>query len=691
MTRRNIHRQVLTCRRARYVVAVSTLMLTVAGISSYISVIYSNGSANVFEVVSVPLFALLFGWIAFSFSIATLGFVCRLQTKCSVQESSETNSSAVSRDVDDATCEPRTAILMPIYNESPESVFAGIRAMVRSLEDSKSNKQFDFYILSDTTKHDIWLREECAWDELLRETEGRVNVFYRHRPKNSARKAGNIADFVTRWGSDYAYMIVLDADSLVAADTMMEMVSRMDSDPQLGILQAPPLPVGRKSLFARLQQFSAYAYGPVFVQGFAQWSGSEGNYWGHNAIIRVDAFRSHCALPVLSGKAPLGGEILSHDFVEAALMLRAGWKVELAVDLDGSYEECPTTIADYAQRDQRWCQGNLQHAKLLVADNFRMFSRIHFGSGIMSYVASPIWVAFTALCLSGMLLDRSQADDTVTQTRIQLPIALYLFAVSMGLLLLPKFWATILQSIRLFTKSEKYSIRCLDLFRLWMSVLMEVVASVLLSPIMAVYHTRFVLAAFAGKSIQWSAQQRGEHGVTWSDAIRQCGRLTVGASFVTVILWYFTPDLILWFSPLLIGALMSIPISVAMGSRGVGLRAKRLGVFMTPEESSPSSLCIHHGNALRESQMSDDNSDSNQQGEKDLFHSVIHEPKSYVLHNRIQRASESDVPLPTSQSKAIEAAFVDGGADRIPIESRTALLNDLQTLKSLHLQAQLGS
>jgi len=83
----------------------------------------------------------------------------------------------------------------------------------------------------------------------------------------------------------------------------------------------------------------------------------------------------------LPGAAPLGGEVLSHDFVEAALMRRAGYKVLLAQELDGSYEECPPTLIAYAQRDQRWCQGNMQHIRLVFSTGMRAVSRLHFGMG----------------------------------------------------------------------------------------------------------------------------------------------------------------------------------------------------------------------------------------------------------------------------------------------------------------------
>ena len=66
-------------------------------------------------------------------------------------------------------------------------------------------------------------------------------------------------------------------------------------------------------------------------------------------------------LPELTGRKPFGGHVLSHDFVEAALMRRGGYAVYMLPQLAGSYEETPPSLIDLATRDRRWAQGNLQH------------------------------------------------------------------------------------------------------------------------------------------------------------------------------------------------------------------------------------------------------------------------------------------------------------------------------------------
>lgn len=665
-------------RLTRWAIVAWTFIATGAGTWHYAAVVAGGSGMNWLEWLSIPPFALLFGWIAFSFGLATRGWLKTTQTPT---QTSTLDQKPLSK----------TAVLMPVYNESPGRVFAGIAAMIDSLAAAGDTDTYDFFVLSDTTDHEVWLQEERAWSQ-RREAHPEARIFYRHRPKNVARKAGNIADFCTRWGGDYPLMIVLDADSLVDGRTMIEMTRRMDADDRLGILQVPPVPIGRHSLFARIQQFSAAAYGRIFVNGFAAWAGSDGNYWGHNAILRVEPFLNHCDLPLLPGRAPLGGEILSHDFVEAALMLRNGWKVELATDLGGSYEECPPTLADYAVRDQRWCQGNLQHARLVISEGFHPLSRLHFSSGVMAYAASPIWIAFTLLCIAGTVVDRGgwktvidNADSPMADFPIaDFPIAdspaggaLALFVVSMAMLLLPKVFALIA-----ITCDRSLRAQFGGTLRLWASGWTEIVLSIALSPIMALFHSRFVLTSIAGKSVKWSAQQRDELGVSWGEAARQFGFFTLVGCIGGALIAALAPSLAVWFAPMLIGLVLAIPLAVAMGSVRLGKTLARLGLLVIPEETSPPEIAIHQSRVLAEFQL------ESLIERPSLFETVIHDPAFHLLHTHIQSQTGSDTPLTVHQSKAIEAAFAAGGPDGIPIEIRSALLGDLKTLQALHLESQ---
>jgi membrane glycosyltransferase len=341
--------------------------------------VVSVGGVTLLEWVLLILFLLNFSWIALAFSSSIVGFVSLLMNDFGAMKLPK-------------SLRERTAIIMPIYNEAPSRVFGAMEAMILDVQKTGLIQHFDFFLLSDTTNMDVWVAEERAFLAIRETLPAGVNLYYRRRLKNTARKAGNIADFVTRWGGAYAHMVVLDADSVMTGQSIVGLASLMESDPDAGIIQTLPLIINRNTLFARVQQFAARIYGPVIAEGLRLWMGRDGNYWGHNAIIRTKAFADYAGMPDLKGKPPFGGHIMSHDFVEAALIRRAGYAVYMVPGLVGSYEESPPSLIDLAARDRRWCQGNLQHSRIIGAKGFHWATRQHFATGIMSYLASPFWL-----------------------------------------------------------------------------------------------------------------------------------------------------------------------------------------------------------------------------------------------------------------------------------------------------------
>ena len=371
-------------RRRRVVVFGLMILSTLVATLKWMTVIPSDSSIFT-QLLMVILFMLTFAWIALFFWSSILGFFELWRKR---------NVPGIHWVDDDTKLSTRTAILMPVYNESPTNVFANLLAMAEDLKKTGQEKAFDIFVLSDTTNPKVWVEEEKIWLEARQLMSPNINLYYRRRAKNIARKSGNIEDFCNKWGAKYDFMIVLDADSLLSGKTMLTMAQLMEANPETGIIQAPPMCINRNSLFARIQQFAGKVYGPIVSAGLAYWQVGDSNYWGHNAIIRVKAFMECCKLPVLSGRAPFGGHILSHDFVEAALIRRGGWSAWLLPELKGSFEECPPTMIDFAIRDRRWCQGNMQHIKVLISKGLHPVSRVHFTIGIMSYLSSPIWLCF---------------------------------------------------------------------------------------------------------------------------------------------------------------------------------------------------------------------------------------------------------------------------------------------------------
>jgi len=576
-----IDRLSLVARRRRALFFGMTFFSAMLAGALMFDIVKANGLTGL-ETAGLVLFISLFTWIAGAFWTAVAGFVIQMRGRDPhVIHSDEANS---------VVLHGRTALVMPVYNEEPSRVLAGIEAIWRSLGKQADKGAFDFFILSDTRKPEIAELEEKGWSYLVSRLDAAGRIFYRRRPKNTHRKAGNIEDFVRNWGGAYDYMLVLDADSIMTGHAIVTLAKLMDVHPDAGIMQSLPTPAGRDSLFARLVQFAARLNGLMLSSGLAFWQLGEANYWGHNAIIRLRAFAEHCALPILPGKPPLGGEILSHDFVEAAFMRRAGFKVWMVPDLEGSYEEVPSNIIDYAARDRRWAQGNLQHFGVMPMRGLHWLSRIHMLTGILAYATSPIWLLVLVLSSVVTCLEAIQGHQYFEPGAYTLFPAwpesrdgeiASLLGVTILVLLLPKVLGfTLALSNRVTRKAFGGAPR------LALSMLIEQVFSMLLAPSMMIYHSMFVISTLAGIPVVWNAQERGDRGITFTESfLRHKWHVVLGLVWGAIILT-FAPSFIYWMLPVLIGLLLSAPLAVWTSRAGAGRRLRAWGLLLTPEESN---------------------------------------------------------------------------------------------------------
>ncbi|QSX35617.1 glucans biosynthesis glucosyltransferase MdoH [Shewanella sedimentimangrovi] len=566
-------RGVRSLARRRVLVVGSAIALSAFAIYEMAGV-FSVGGITPLEYLVLLLFAVNFCWIALAFCSGVAGFIQLLRHQ---QDAF----------AEDAVLTTRTAILMPTYNEAPDRVFAAVETMSLALAERSQGHAFDWFILSDTTDPNVALAEEQAFWLLRQAVDGRARVYYRRRRKNIARKAGNVADFCRRWGASYDHLLVLDADSIMETRTMVSLAARMQADPDSGLIQTIPALINGTTLMARLQQFAARIYGPVIGTGLAWWVQKEGNFWGHNAIIRTQAFMQAAGLPHLSGKPPFGGHILSHDFVEAALIRRAGWSVQIAADLHGSYEECPPSIIDLAVRDRRWCQGNLQHSRVLPAKGLHWINRLHLLTGIMAYLSSPFWLM---LILSGLLLAlqahyirpeyfTDQFSLFPTWPVMDSDRALRLFFITMGVLFGPKIFGLLLLI--------KDSPTCRALggrLRVGLSVLVEVILSALIAPIMMLIHCGAVLSILFGRDSGWSPQRRDDGSLPWAALIFRHKWHMVAGALLGYAAWLDSLTLLAWMSPALVGLWLSVPLSAFTSSWGIGAWFKRRRIMATPEE-----------------------------------------------------------------------------------------------------------
>jgi membrane glycosyltransferase len=540
------------------------------------------------ELMLLGLFVILFAHIAAGFCTALVGFYV-------INRGGDSSRITSTVDMDQDPALASTAIIMPVFNEDVSRVFEGVRVIYRSLQETKKLEHFDFFLLSDSNRPNQWIEEEVAWVELCKQVGGFGRIFYRKRRQQINKKAGNVADFLRRWGKNYRYMVVLDADSIMTGRALVQLVALMEKNSQTGIIQTAPRIVRGETLYARIQSFANRLYSPLFLAGLNYWQQHDGNYWGHNAIIRVQPFIDHCALPDLPGSEPFGGRILSHDFVEAALMRRAGWAVWLAAEIDGSYEEGPPTLIDSAKRDRRWCQGNMQHAWLLTTRGFRPANRFHLLMGVMAYASSLLWLIFLLLSTIHVfgLLERPVAlggirpEDftSVFGYMLEVPEALTLFVFTMLLLFLPK----VVSVVVTLGRSHEV-VRFGGRGRLILSALLEAVVSALLAPINMIFNAKFVVFTLLGQGVAWVTQQRGsdDDGTDWREAILTHGGQTLFGLVWGMSSFILLPSFFWWLSPVIGGLVLSIPLSIFLSKGSFGRRARELGIFLTPEETHPS-------------------------------------------------------------------------------------------------------
>ena len=550
----------MALRRLLLILGALAIAAVVAGVMFQV---LRRGGVSFMEWTTLGLSTLLSAWVGFGFVSAGAGFVATLPRRASVAASL-------------APITSRTAVLLPTYNEDPGLILAAVQAIGEDLRRLGLAALYDVFILSDTRDVQVARAEASGFLRLRLRLKDGPAIYYRRREANTDRKAGNIGDWVETHGGAYDFMLVLDADSLMSGETIAELTRAMQREPGLGLAQTVPTIINAETPFARLQQFASRLYGPMYATGQAWWSGAEGNYWGHNAMIRVRAFAESAGLPHLSGPKPFGGHIMSHDFIEAALLRRRGWAVRTLPDVGGSYEETPPTLLDTALRDRRWCQGNLQHARLLGAAGLHWCSRLHLVCGILAYLAPALWLA---LVVCGAIIWPSQH---VTVHSAEFGEVLALFFFTLALLIIPKTLA-LLQAMGSRTTRSSFG----GGFQLAVGFLVESVASILMTPVMMVMQSVAVAEVLAGRDSGWSAQRREGSELTGRDAWRaHRGHVVLGvggAIGAFLVGKYF----LIWASPIFLSLTLSALLSLHTSRPKLGSFLRRRGLFEIPEDEDP--------------------------------------------------------------------------------------------------------
>jgi membrane glycosyltransferase len=646
--------------RRLLVIGSATLLSVVATYEMYL--VLGGSVFTPLTAFMLVLFLALFGWIALSFTSALAGFVsllCGGGRRLLPREPARPST--------------RTALLMPTYNESPTRVMAGLQAIDESLRASGLTDLFDIFILSDTTDPSTWIAEEVAFLSLRAQTDGAGRIFYRRRPRNTARKSGNIADWVSRFGAAYPQFLILDADSVMTADALCQLVTAMERRPDVGLIQTLPLIIGGTTLFARLQQFAGRVYGPLIAHGIAWWHGAEGNYWGHNALIRTRAFAEQGGLPELHGRKPFGGVIMSHDFVEAALMRRGGWAIHMVPALAGSYEEGPPSLIDLAVRDRRWCQGNLQHIAVLPTRGLSWISRLHLLTGIGSYITAPLWLLFL---LSGILIAlqaRFIRPDYFPSGKSLFPRwpvidpvrAMWMFVGTMALLLAPKLLGAIAAMLRGTDRRGHGGV-----VRLLLGVMLETILTGLLAPVTMLSQSSAVCGILLGRDAGWQTQRRDDGSIPNRQIVRRFRSHTLLGLLLGGAAWAISLSLALWMLPVVLGLALAIPLAIITGQRGAGLALRRLGLLRIPEEIAPPDVLARTGDLAHAAQ-----ADAS-------VARLFHDPALLAAHRamlpppRRPRIDPIDAALLVGREKLAEALSFETAWSALTHAERLAVLSD---------------
>ena len=626
------------------------------------------------ELAILSLSAILFAWVSLGFWTAVTGFVLLC---CGRDRHAITGSASPGTALPP---DARTAVIMPICNEHVPRVFAGLRATYESVAKAGALRHFDFFVLSDSSEPDTLAAERHAWRDLCESVEGFGRVFYRWRRHRIKRKSGNVADFCRRWGSQYRYMVVLDADSVMTGGCLTTLVRLMEANPTTGIIQTAPRGAGRETLYARVQQFATQVYGPLFTAGLHFWQLGESFYWGHNAIIRVAPFMRHCALGRLPGRGPFAGEILSHDFVEAALMRRAGWKVWMAYDLPGSYEEMPPNLLDELKRDRRWCRGNLINSRLFLWDGLHPAHRAVFMTGVMAYVSAPLWLLSLALSSAFIVLHTVIGPQYFVQPRQLFPIwpqwdpqsTLMVALATAVVLFLPKVLGAVLVLAR---GADRFG----GALGVTLSLVLEMLLASALAPVRMLFHTQFVLAALTNLQIHWKSPPREDAETTWGEAGRRHGLHTLLGLGWGVGVYWLAPSYTWWLLPVVGALALSIPISVYSSRVSLGRALRRASLFVVPEEADPPrELRTVRAHAERASEA------------PGFVDAVVDPAMNAIVSAAVPRHGRSPDRARALRARVIATAM-ERGPDALSDRQKRLVLTDPVVLSQLHLQVATSS
>ncbi|WP_188518425.1 glucans biosynthesis glucosyltransferase MdoH [Alsobacter metallidurans] len=548
--------------RRRVVLGLNLFTFLALGLT--FAAVLGSGGWTVIDMLMMACFVLAAPWSVLGFWNAMLGLWLLHGRRYGLHAVAPF---AATGDGDDPV-RARVAVLLTLRNEDPARAFRRLAIVKASIAATGEGAHFSYFVLSDSSDPAVIAAEQANFDVWRENDDTPHRLFYRHRAVNEGFKAGNLRDFCHRWGADYDFMLPLDADSLMSGESVVKLVRIMQASPRLGILQSLVVGLPAASGFARLFQFGMRQGMRPYTMGSAWWGADCGPFWGHNALVRIRPFIQHCDLPILPGKPPLGGPILSHDQVEAALMRRAHYEVRVLPVEGGSWEENPPTVLDFIRRDLRWCQGNMQYWRLVGLPDLKFMSRFQLAWAILMFLGVPAWTLMFGLAA----LKPFEAADLAAGYPAKPAMVVYGAFLLMSLT--PKL-AGVVDVLLTRGGARRYG----GALRFLASAGAEILFSFLLGAITTFRVTQFMLGLPFGRSVTWSGQERDAHALSWRTAAAGLWVPTAFGTAALMLLLVKAPMAALLGLPLLIGYPLAIPFAVLtadprfedwLTSRGLG-------------------------------------------------------------------------------------------------------------------------
>jgi membrane glycosyltransferase len=556
-------------RRRRIVIALNvvTYLLLIWGASR----VLGYGGWTPIDVIMLVCFAIGTPWTVLGFWNALIGLWLLHGHKDPIAEVAPYAAAG-----DDKTpLTITTAIFMTVRNEDPARAIHRLKTVKASVDATGDGRVFSYFVLSDTNDEAVAQIEAKAFADWKATDPDGARMTYRRRTDNTGFKAGNVREFCDRWGRDYELMLPLDADSVMSGDSIVRLARMMQAHPKIGILQSLVVGMPSSSAFARIFQFGMRMGMRSYTMGQAWWVGDCGPFWGHNAVVRIKPFHEQCELPILKGDPPLGGHILSHDQVEATFMRRAGYEVRVLPIENGSWEENPPTMLDFAKRDVRWCQGNMQYVKLLDTKGLYPMSRFQLIWAILMFLGIPAWTLMIAL----LPLATWQAQDVIGYPT---GLASFIYVVFFGMYLMPKI-AGLIDAV--LTKGGVAAFG--GPVRFAASAALELVFSFLQGAVSTIRTTIFMIGLAFGKSVVWGGQSRDAYGISWTTAVENLWPQTLFGVVVCGLTYLVEPSVFWWSLPLTAGYLLAIPFAVITASPALGRWFQKVGLCGIPEDFNP--------------------------------------------------------------------------------------------------------